>query len=142
MSFLLDTDHLSILQRESGREFAALSARIAEHSPNDLAVSVVSFHEQALGCHTYITRSKATADVIRGYGMLARVIRDFSEIPVLPFDGAAAVAYQELVSRRVRVGTMDLRIAAIAVSRDLILLTRNTGDFGKIPGLRIEDWTA
>lgn len=36
---------------------------------------------------------------------------------------------------------MDLRIAAIAVSRNLVLLTRNVADFGKIAELRTEDWT-
>ena len=66
MRYLLDTDHISILQREAGPEFAALSARIARHDPADLAFSVVSFHEQTLGCHTYINRARAPAEVVRG----------------------------------------------------------------------------
>jgi tRNA(fMet)-specific endonuclease VapC len=36
---------------------------------------------------------------------------------------------------------MDLRIASIAISRSLVLLTRNARDFGKIPELVMEDWT-
>ncbi len=58
MKYLLDTDHISILQRESGPEFAALSARISQVSRDDLAFSVVSFHEQVLGAHTYINRAR------------------------------------------------------------------------------------
>jgi len=45
-------------------------------------------------------------------------------------------------TQKVRVATMDLRIAAIAISNNLVLLTRNTGDFSKVPNLIIEDWTA
>ena len=37
--------------------------------------------------------------------------------------------------------TMDRRIAAIALARRLVLLTRNKRDFGKVPELMIEDWT-
>lgn len=141
MRFLLDTDHISILQRESGSEFATLASRVARHAPADLAFSVVSFHEQALGCHTYILRARSPAEVVRGYGMFARVIQNFAAAPVLPFDAAAAVAFGDLMSQRLRVGTMDLRIAAIAIARGLVLLTRNVGDFGKVPGLRTENWT-
>jgi len=43
--------------------------------------------------------------------------------------------------KRLQLATMDARIAAIALSRQLILLTRNLRDFGKVPELMIEDWT-
>jgi tRNA(fMet)-specific endonuclease VapC len=49
--------------------------------------------------------------------------------------------FDQLKSAKIRIGTMDLRIAAIALSRNLTVLTRNLSDFGKVPGLRIEDWT-
>lgn len=141
MRYVFDTDHLSILQKEAGAEFATLSARVAAADPDDLALSVVSFHEQVLGCHTYISKAKTPADVVRGYKMLGRVIRDFAASPVLPFDTAAAADFDSLTALRIRVGTMDLRIAAIARSRELTLLTRNVSDFGQVPGLRTEDWT-
>jgi tRNA(fMet)-specific endonuclease VapC len=44
-------------------------------------------------------------------------------------------------ARRVRVATLDLRIASIALCRGLTLLTRNISDFGRVPGLKTEDWT-
>ncbi|MBX9583834.1 MAG: hypothetical protein K2X87_26330 [Gemmataceae bacterium] len=141
MRYVFDTDHLSILQKEAGSEFATLSARVAATDPDDLALCVVSFHEQVLGCHTYISKAKTPADVVRGYKMLGRVIRDFAAAPVLPFDPAAAADLDSLTALRIRVGTMDLRIAAIARSRGLTLLTRNVSDFGQVPGLRTEDWT-
>jgi tRNA(fMet)-specific endonuclease VapC len=73
--------------------------------------------------------------------MLAQVLRDFAEAQVIPFDAAAAVVFEGFVTQRVRVGTMDLRIAAVAVSREMIFVTRNKSDFRKVPGLRVEDWT-
>ena len=141
MKYLLDTDHISILQRQTGAEYATLLLHIAQHPPTDLACSIISFHEQILGCHTYISQARRAEDVIRGYGMLAQVLRDFTEAVVIPFDAAAVVVFEGLVAQRVRVGTMDLRIAAIALSREMVLVTRNASDFRKVPGLRIEDWT-
>ncbi len=117
MKYLLDMDHLSILQQQSGQEYLALAARLAQHSPSDLALSIVSFHEQVLGCHTYISRARDEQGVVRGYGMLGRLLSDFAAVPVIPFDAAAASTAVALLARRVRIATMDLRIASIAVSR-------------------------
>ena len=66
---------------------------------------------------------------------------DFAASQVLPFDRSASDVFASLRAERVRIATMDLRIAAIAISNGLILLSRNTSDFGKVPGLRVEDWT-
>lgn len=73
--------------------------------------------------------------------MLGRLLSDYSSIEVLPYDSAAATVFDGLVIHRVRIATMDLRIASIALSRGLIMVTRNTGDFSRVPGLVIEDWT-
>jgi tRNA(fMet)-specific endonuclease VapC len=140
VKFLLDTDHISTLQQQSGPEFVALSARMAQCQVADLAFSVVSFHEQVLGCHTYINRARRSADVVRGYEMLGRVLRSFSAAPMLHFDAPVASTLDGLLAQRVRLATMDLRIPAIALSLKLTLLTRNSQDFGKVPGLVTEDW--
>jgi predicted nucleic acid-binding protein len=46
------------------------------------------------------------------------------------------------VGEKVRIGTMDLRIASIALANGFTLLTRNLVDFQQVPGLKVEDWTA
>ena len=56
-------------------------------------------------------------------------------------DEAAAAAFQRLRRRHRRIGTMDLKIAAIVLSRNATLLSRNLRDFGHIPDLHVEDWT-
>jgi tRNA(fMet)-specific endonuclease VapC len=62
----------------------------------------------------------------------------------LPFDDSAARAYgpirAELERAGATIGAHDLLIAAIAIANDLILVTHNTGEFGRIPGLVTQDW--
>lgn len=60
---------------------------------------------------------------------------------MLPFTQEAASCYGELLSQKIRIGTQDLRIAAIAISNNGILVTRNQKDFSRVLGLRFEDWT-
>jgi tRNA(fMet)-specific endonuclease VapC len=141
VTYLLDTDHITMLQRETGQEYATLQARLAQHPPEDLAFSIISLHEQVVGCHTYINQARTADTMVRGYAMLATVLRTFSRATVLPFDATAAAVYNTLVTQRVRLRRMDLRIAAIALARSLVVVTRNTSDFGRVPGLQIEDWT-
>lgn len=141
MKYLLDTDHISFLQRRFGSEFSRLTVRIAQYPIADFALSVVSFHEQVLGAHSFINRVRTNADIIRGYALLLEILQGLAAAPVLPFDTAAVTIFDELRGQRVRVSTMDLRIAAIALSRNLVLLTRNVNDFSQVPGLVTENWT-
>ena len=116
-------------------------AHIAQVQRTDLAFCIISFHEQVLGCNVYLAQAKKSSDVIRGYQRFDRVLSAFAAAPVLPFDGQASAVFDSLVAQRVRIATMDLRIASIALSQNLTVLTRNARDFGKVPGLVIEDWT-
>lgn len=142
MTYLFDTDHISIHEMSSGRERVALAARMARQDPADLAYSIVSFHEQLLCVHAYIGRARTPLEVTRGYRLLETLLRSYSAFKVLPFDAPAAAIFDGLRAQRIRVATMDLRIASIALSRGLVLLTRNARDFANIPGLATEDWTA
>lgn len=141
MKYLLDTDHLSVLQRQTGKDYSNLSTRMAHHPLSDFAVSIVTFHEQMLGCHAYINRERSLNDVVKGYEMMARLVNNFKVLPILPFDAGAATTFEQLKSKRIQLAKMDAIIAAIALSRGLILLTRNHRDFGKVTGWVIENWT-
>ena len=109
MTYLLDTDHITILQREAGPEYIILRARLAQHAPEELAFPIISLHEQVMGCHTYINQAQTAADLVRGYAMLATVLRIFTRAMVLPFDAAAAAVSATLVAQRVRLRWMDFR---------------------------------
>jgi len=141
MKYLLDTDHLSILQRQTGLDYNKLSMRMAQYSLSDFAVSIVTFHEQMLGSHAYINRARNLNDVVKGYEMMSRLVGDFKVLPLVLFDRSAATIFEQLQAQRIQLAKMDARIAAIALCRGLILLTRNHRDFGKVSGLVIEDWT-
>ena len=63
--FLLDTDHLGIMQRQTEPEFSRLRSRMGQHPPSLFFVSIVSFHEQVTGWNAYLNRSRGTAGVVR-----------------------------------------------------------------------------
>jgi tRNA(fMet)-specific endonuclease VapC len=141
MKYLLDTDHISLLQRRSGTVYATLLLRISQNPLTDFALSMVSFHEQVLGAHDFINRAQSNEELRRGYVMLGQVLEGFSVATVLPFDETAIALFDQLRAQRIRISTMDLRIASIALSRGSILLTRNVRDFDKVPNLETQDWT-
>ena len=94
--FILDTDHVSLFQRNEPH----VSARVLAAPPQELATTVITVEEQLRG-------------------RLDRVRR----------------------AQGIRIGTQDLRIAALALSRGATLVTRNVRDFATISSLNIEDWS-
>lgn len=136
--FILDTDHITIIQRKPG---SALVTRIKDRGPHHFFVSIVSFHEQALGWNAYLHGARSDNRVLHAYRMFERILHDFMRMQVLSFDEAALARFNSLRSSGVRIGTMDLRIAATALSRDFTLLTGNLEDFRKVAELRAEDWS-
>jgi tRNA(fMet)-specific endonuclease VapC len=110
-------------------------------SPSDFYISIVSFHEQVLGWNAYLNRARATPGVARAYRMFERILTDFANAQVVPFGQAVGDTFDSLRTQKVRVATMDLRIAATALSSGFLLLSRNLADFRRVPGLQVEDWT-
>jgi len=77
---------------------------------------------------------------VAGYRELAALFEWFGSRTIAPFTLAAAEQFELL--RHVRVGTMDKKIAAIALTTGALLLTANRRDFALIDGLRFDDWSA
>jgi len=137
---LLDTDLTSILQQESEPSHAVLQAKLSEYPSQEPFTSILSFHEQFQGWLAYLNRARTGDRIVRAYLELMRVLEYYCSARVLPFDDAAQGKFADLRRQRVRIGTMDLRIASIALTTGSLLLSRNLREFRQVPGLTIEDW--
>lgn len=141
MIYLLDTDHLSILQR-GGVNTTRLINRLATIGSNDYATTIVSYEEQCRGWADRINRAQTPAARVVAYTELQRSLDFYRDIAVADYDERADAQYVVLKGTlKSSVGTKDLRIAAITMSRGATLLTHNTKHFVKIPGLLFDDWT-
>lgn len=129
MTWLLDTNVLIHAQR---RRPAAVRQRLRAVSPDSVAISTVTVAELWYG----IARSD---DPDRKRELWSRFLAPFD---VLAFDQAAAEIHGDLrfALRRQPIGERDLLIAAIALAKDLTVVTANTREFRRVPGLRVEDW--
>lgn len=134
---ILDTDHVSLLQRGHPRVMAR-----TETVPDPLlAVTIVTYEEQVRGRLGAIRSAKDMTALVKAYDRLQETLTYFCARKVLPFDDAARAEFSELKKLLRHVGTQDLKIAAIALSVEGILVTRNRADFEQIPDLVLEDWS-
>ena len=88
-------------------------------------------------------QSNGADDVHRqvpAYQELLRLFDFFAHWHVVPFDEQAAREFQGLRAQRIRIGTMDLKIAAIAIVHGALLLSANLRDFQQVPNLRVANW--
>jgi tRNA(fMet)-specific endonuclease VapC len=135
---ILDTDHVSLSQRE----YPTVLRRMAEIDRSSLAITIITVEEQIKGRFKLIKRAASSGrKLIQAYRDLQANLAFFKTIQVLPFDEAALAHYETLRQQKIRIGTQDLRIAAIVLSVKGTLVTRNWRDFSKIPNLVLEDWS-
>jgi tRNA(fMet)-specific endonuclease VapC len=138
---ILDTDCLSLLERKSGAEFYRLSEKLAEFPPDEIATTIITFEEQMRGWMAFLAKANTLEKQIPAYSKLERFLDNYRYIPILSFDEKAGSIFQQLKSQKIKVGTMDLKIASIAIARNALLISRNLSDYDQIPNLRVEDWT-
>jgi len=134
--YVLDTDTVTYLQ--AGR--AAVMRRLSTVSPDAVFTTVITMREQLRGRLAAVDQAAEGPDLLLAYDRLLATVRYFTHVNVLPFSPAAAATLQRLRDQRIRIGTQDLRIAAIVLSTGGTLVTSNRRDFEKVPGLLIEDW--
>jgi tRNA(fMet)-specific endonuclease VapC len=135
--YVLDTDMLQLLQEEN----PTVVARVRAVALADRAITVITVEEQLSGWYTELRRAKRPERLAWAYRHLAATIRFLSQLQIVDFDEPAIQRCEQLKKQKVKIRTMDLRIAATVLERDAILVTRNVRDFQRVPGLRIEDWS-
>ncbi len=130
MKYLLDTNTCVYALKRHERVIGQMQT----HSPEEIAVSIVTLAELWFGA-AKSQRPEANRRAVDAF------LKPFE---VLPFDHRAADAYAQLrlsLERAGRpIGERDLQIASVAVARKRIVVTHNVSEFGRVPGLTVEDW--
>ena len=135
--YILDTDHVSLAQR--GHPY--VTVRIAATPPEQLAVGIVTVQKQLRGRLAQVQHAPNTAALILAYRLLHETFTFYLTVPIIDFDDQSAAIMDNLRQHRIRIGTLDLRIAAVALAAGATLITRNRRDFEQVPGLVIKDWS-
>jgi tRNA(fMet)-specific endonuclease VapC len=139
---VLDTDHLSELQYPNSVRGTRLARRLSLVEGRSVVTSIVTFEEQMRGWLAMVHKHSAGMNQVMAYANLVEVLRFYADWDVLPFDRASAELFHDLRSKRIRIKTMDLKIAAITLARSATLLSANLRDFRQVPNLSVEDWLA
>jgi tRNA(fMet)-specific endonuclease VapC len=135
--WVLDTDHISLIQRGN----PVVISKLATINPSEISITVITVVEQMYGRLDIVKRAKSKQELVTAYALLKETFNRLYQGNILDFDEAAFNIYDKLRAAKIRIGTQDLRIAAIALSVSAIVVTRNRKDFEKVPGLEIVDWS-
>jgi tRNA(fMet)-specific endonuclease VapC len=134
---LLDTDTFSLL----GGGHPKVTARLAA-AADEVAITIVTRVEALQGRLAFLMRAADGADVLRAQQWLQSTEAELARLPVVTFDNAAAAEFDRLRQAKSlkKIGRADMLIASIALANRATLVTRNTKDFRKVAGLRMENW--
>jgi tRNA(fMet)-specific endonuclease VapC len=138
---LLDTDHVTLLKYPNNERGARLAQRLdAVPSDEEVGVAIITVEEQMRGWLATIAKERTARRQVAPYRELAELFDFFAEFTIAHFDDAAADQFDSLRAAKIRLGSMDLKIAAIALVNQTLLLSANRRDFEQVPGLRVENW--
>jgi tRNA(fMet)-specific endonuclease VapC len=135
--FVLDTDHLTLYYRGD----PIVVQRVDSRPPTELAISILTVDEQLTGWYTLTRQSRQPEEVARAYAHLGEAVVRLGRWRILPYTESAIARVAQFKTLRLNVRLMDLRIAAVAMENHAVVVTRNRRDFGRIPGLSVEDWS-
>lgn len=137
--YVLDTSVCGFVQNEHPVVMRRLHE--AQARSDEIVTTIVTFGEDLGGWLPACRRAVHGAERAQAYGRLQRGLNFYQTKDCLPFDALVASVFDQLKAQRIRVSTNDLAIAAITLSVNGVLITRNAVDFIRIPNLVFEDWT-
>lgn len=138
---VLDTNHLSALER-AGVPGIRLHARLRTCG-QELFTTVISVEEQLRGRMGMISRLATQPHrQIEAYQRFYERVEHYARWSVLAWDKESADLFEFHRRQGIRIGTLDLKIACIAITHGALLLTQNSVDFARVPGLQFENWLA
>jgi tRNA(fMet)-specific endonuclease VapC len=130
MKFLLDTDTCIYALKRN----APVIGNMLSRSRSDIALSVITEAELRTGAAKSSSPSK-TLHLVENF---------LGPLTILEFTSADAASYAQVRARLEKAGTpigpLDTLIAAQAVARKLTLVTNNQREFGRVSGLRLDNW--
>ncbi|VTT97407.1 Uncharacterized protein OS=Microcystis aeruginosa PCC 9807 GN=MICAF_5120006 PE=4 SV=1 [Gemmataceae bacterium] len=135
--YLFDTDTLTLFERLH----PAVVRNVFFHLADDIRTTSVTVEEQLGGWFAMLRAARTPQQIETAHVRMSEAVRWLSSWDVVPFSVAAVQRFQDLLRQRLNVGGNDLRIAAIALEEGATVVTRNLGDFRRVPGLMCEDWS-
>lgn len=135
--YILDSDHLSLYQR--GHQ--PLRLYLASIPPERIAITIISVEELLRGRLAQVRRATTPQARVRAYYWLGETIDFIRDFTILKYTTEADTYFEAFRAQKIRSGSQDLRIAAITLTYQATLVTRNRRDFETIPTLKIEDWS-
>jgi tRNA(fMet)-specific endonuclease VapC len=115
--------------------------RIRRSHTAELRTTIITAEESLAGWYALIRKARRDEQIVSAYRGFLRAMETFQKVTILGFDTGAMATFRRLRRMLPRLGTNDLRIAAICLENDATLVTRNVRDFQQVPGLPIEEWS-
>ncbi len=138
--YVLDSDVASLLTHYPNQQ-PHLVQKVSAMPIQQMWISIVTIEEAIKGAFALINNPKMPTAQIQSCELLRRIMQEYSRFRILPYDATAQQVYKNMTAAEKRVGTNDCKIAAIAMSRNFVVVTRNVRDFTRINGVVFEDWT-
>lgn len=136
--YFLDTNTITLLRWGHARA----TARLAAHTGDEIAITSTIVEESLGGWSAKLRQAKTNIDQARAAELMADAFMFLAQFPVRAVTFDSLNRFDRLAKQRLNIGRMDLKIASLALELDATVVTSNLRDFGRVPGLKVEDWAA